>query len=72
MNFFNIHRKTPVLESLFNNIAGLKAPTQIFSSEHCEIFKSVFQTWKKWLRQEQKALHEAKSEETFETGILRF
>ena len=39
-----------MLESLFNKVAGLKAcifikketPTQVFSYEHCEIFKNSF------------------------------
>ena len=46
--FCNIHRKTRVLESLFNNVAGLKAyifikretPTQPFSCENCKIYKN--------------------------------
>ena len=46
----NIHRKTTVLESVFNNVAGLKArnfikkvtPTQVFSCEYCKIFKSGY------------------------------
>ena len=45
--FCNIHRETPVLESLFNKVAGLKTcnlikketPTQAFSFEHWAIFK---------------------------------
>ena len=44
-----MHKKTPVLESLFNKVAGLKAcsfikktPTQVFSCEYCEIFKKPF------------------------------
>ena len=44
------HRKTPVLESLFRKVAGLKAckfikkkaATQVFSREHCEIFKNIY------------------------------
>ena len=36
--FHNIHRKTLMLESLFNKVAGLKA----FSCEYCEIFKNSF------------------------------
>ena len=35
-NFCNIHRKTLVLESLFNKGAGL----QVLSCEYCEFFKS--------------------------------
>ena len=45
----NIHRKTPVLESLFNKVAGLKAcnyiketPTQVFSCEYYKIFKNTY------------------------------
>ena len=34
-NFANIQRKTPVLESLFNKVAGLQ-----LSCEYCEIFKN--------------------------------
>ena len=48
--FCNIHRKTPVLESLFNKVSGLKAcifiekytPTQLFSYEYYKIFKNNF------------------------------
>ena len=44
--FFKVQRKTPVFESLFNKVAGLKAcifikketPTQVFSCEYCETF----------------------------------
>ena len=36
--FRNIHRKTSVLESLFNKIAGL----QVFSCEYCDISKNGF------------------------------
>ena len=44
----NIHRKTPVLEPLFNKVIGLKAcnfieketPTQVFSCEYCKIFNN--------------------------------
>ena len=39
----NIHRKTSVLESLFNKVVYL-TPTQMFSCEICEIFKSPFFT----------------------------
>ena len=42
----NMHRKTPVLGSLFNKVAGLRAqketPGQLFSCECCEIFKNSF------------------------------
>ena len=34
--------KTPVLESLFNKVAGLKTLTQVFSCEYCEILKNTF------------------------------
>ena len=46
--FWNIHRKKPVLESLFNKVAGLKFrwclvfSTQVFSCEYCDIFKNTF------------------------------
>ena len=48
--FRNIHKKTVVLEFLFNKVAGLKicsfikkeTPTQVFSYEYCEIFKDSF------------------------------
>ena len=35
--FRNIQRKTPVLESVFNKVAGLQ-----LSCEYCEIFKNSF------------------------------
>ena len=40
----NIHSKTPMLECRFNKVAGLQeeTPTQVFSSECCEIFKDGF------------------------------
>ena len=44
----NSHRKTPDLGSLFNCKPGglqlyyKKTPTQVFSCEHCEIFKSTY------------------------------
>ena len=40
----NIHRKTPVLESLFNKVAGLlkRDPTQVFSCKNCQILKYRF------------------------------
>ena len=39
-----------MLESVFNNVAGLQActsikketPTQVFSCEHCDIFKNTY------------------------------
>ena len=37
--FGNIHRKTSVLESLFNY---QETPMQVFSCEHCKIFKNSF------------------------------
>ena len=48
--FGNIRKKTPVLESHFDKVAGLKAwifikaetPTQVFSCEYCEIIKNNF------------------------------
>ena len=41
------HRKTSVLESLFNKVVGLQlyyknAPTQVFSCEICKIFKNTY------------------------------
>ena len=50
LKFSNIHRKTPVLESLFNKIADLKGCNFIkerlyyecFSVEYYEIFKNSF------------------------------
>ena len=38
--FHNIQRKTPVLESLFNKVAGLQI--HILSSEYCKNFKNSF------------------------------
>ena len=44
--FRNIHRKTSVLESLFNKVAGIKAATaQVLSCKYCEIFKNSFLLW---------------------------
>ena len=45
--FRNIHRKTPVLESLLNKVAGSQTllkgtPTLVFSCEYCEIAKNSF------------------------------
>ena len=44
-----------MLESLFNKVASLwiqrcqkVTPTQVFSSEHCEIFKNTFFTEHLW------------------------
>ena len=46
--FRKIDRKTTVTEALFNNVAGLrpaeKTPTQVFSSQLCEIFEKTFFT----------------------------
>ena len=46
--FLKFHEKILVLESFFNKVAGQacnfikkKTPTQVFSSEICEIFKST-------------------------------
>ena len=52
-----IHRKTPVLESLFNKVAYLKAcnfiketPPQMFSYEYCEVFQKIlFKEYYRWL-----------------------
>ena len=42
-DFCNIHRKTPVLDSLFNKLYLKETPTKIFSCEYLEIFKnSIF------------------------------
>ena len=44
----NIHRKTSMLESLFNNIVGLQAsslketPTQVLYCEYWDIFRSIY------------------------------
>ena len=48
--FCKIHRKTPVLESLFNKVTGLypatllkeNTPIQVLSDEFSEIFKTSF------------------------------
>ena len=47
--FSNNHRKTPVSKFLFYNVAALslqlhqrETPTQVFSCEYCEIFKSTY------------------------------
>ena len=42
MPFHNIHRETPVLESVFNRVAGIKAWTLVFSCEYGEIFKNNY------------------------------
>ena len=34
--------ETPVLESLFKKVSGLKAPKQVFSCEYCENFKTAY------------------------------
>ena len=52
--FRNIHRKTLVLESLFNKVVGLEAwqavtllkketPTQVLSCQYCKIFQNINQ-----------------------------
>ena len=49
-NFLNIHRKIPVFESLFNQVAGLQIfisakkeiPTQVFFCEYCKILKKSY------------------------------
>ena len=40
--FLNFLKETHVLESLFNKVVGLKAPTQVFFCEICESFKNIF------------------------------
>ena len=48
--FLNFVKKTPVLESPFNTVAGLKVcifikkdiPTLLFSCEYCKILKNSF------------------------------
>ena len=48
--FRYIHIKTPVLESLFNEVANFqgynftknKTPTQVFLCKYCEIFKKIY------------------------------
>ena len=50
LKFRNIYKKTPVLESLLNNVAGLKSsnffwketPPQVFSCKYCEIFTITY------------------------------
>ena len=37
-----ISQETHVLESIFNKVTGLKAPTQLFSCEISEIFKNAY------------------------------
>ena len=44
-----MHKKTPVLESLFNKVAALQpcnfikgTPTQVFACEYCEIVKNTY------------------------------
>ena len=56
-NFANFHLKTPVLESLCNKVAGLRACNfikkrlqRMFSCEICEIFKNTyFEKHLRWL-----------------------
>ena len=42
--FRKFHRKTPVLESRFDKVAGLSQETltQVFSCEICKIFKNTY------------------------------
>ena len=48
--FSDIHRKTPMLDFLFNKVAAIQAcnfikkkiPRQVLSCEYCEIFKNSF------------------------------
>ena len=49
LTFRKFDRKTPVLESLLNKVAGLEAcnfireaPTQVFSCKICDFFKNTF------------------------------
>ena len=37
LKFPRFHRKTPVLKSVYNKVAGL-TPIQVFSCEICEMF----------------------------------
>ena len=53
--FRNVHRKAPVLESLFNKHAGLKTCNffkkrlkHVFSCKICDIFKNTFFTEHIW------------------------
>ena len=56
--FRNIHKKLPVLESIFNKVAGLKAsnfikketPAEVFLREYCGSFKKqLFLEHLRWL-----------------------
>ena len=50
LKFHKFHKISPVLGSLFNKVAGLKAcnfiknrlPTQVFSCQICQIFKNTY------------------------------
>ena len=37
-----MHKKTPVMESLFNKFYYKETPTQVFSWEYCETFKNTY------------------------------
>ena len=37
--FSKIHRKTPMLESVFNKVAPKETLSQVFSHDFCEILK---------------------------------
>ena len=39
---FLFHRKTPVLKSLFNNVVGLKAATQVFPVKFAKSIITIF------------------------------
>ena len=53
MNFFNIHRKTPVLESLFNNIAGLQACNFIKRDSNTDAFLWILRNFRSTYFEEQ-------------------
>ena len=40
--FRKFHRKTPVLESPFIKVAGLRSATQVFPCKICKIFKNTY------------------------------
>ena len=42
LKFRNIHRKTHVLESIFNKETLLEKDSQVFSCEYYEVFKNTF------------------------------
>ena len=45
LKFHNIYRKTPVMESLLNKVAGLyqkQTAAMVFSCKYCEIFKNSY------------------------------